>query len=85
MSSTQDTSTYQFSYSYADPNYSEGFSFQLTEQPGLGDAEAFAIFDAIRAALSAPGVFVPNVGLFKSRSVLTNYDTNPSATPPSFT
>lgn len=85
MSSSQDISTYEFSYSYQEPNYPNGFSFQLTEQPGFGDAEAFALFDAITAALSAAGTLVPNVGLFKSRTVRTQYDTNPTATPPSFT
>lgn len=85
MSSTRDVSTYEFAFSYPDPNYPNGFGFQLTEQPGFGDAEAFALEAAISAALTAPGVFVPNSSVFKSRSLDTQYDTNAAATPPSFT
>lgn len=85
MSNSRDVSTYEFAFSYPDPNYPNGFGFQLTGQPGFGDAEAFALKDAIAAALAAPGVLVPNSGVFKSRSVSTNYDTNATATPPSFT
>lgn len=85
MSSTQDVSTYEFAFNYTDPNYQNGFGFQISEQPGFGDAEAFALESAISAALGATASLAPNSGVFKSRKVATNFDTNAEAVPPSFT
>lgn len=85
MSTSQDISTYQFQFNYTDPFYGDGFGFRVSGRSGFGDAEAFALEAAILAALGATAPLAPSSSLFKFRSVSTQYDTNESATPPSFT
>lgn len=85
VSTQQTITTYQFSFSYTDPNYGNGFTFQVSAQPGFGDAEAFALEEAINTALDKTPSLAPNSGVLKAQVVTTNYQTNPTATPPSFT
>jgi hypothetical protein len=83
MSSTQDLSLYEFAGGYSDPDVQGSFDFRITQRPGFGDAEAFALKDALAAAF--PPVLSANIQVLKSRAVTTNYDTNDTADPPSFT
>lgn len=85
MSTVQDISTYEFSFGYTDPIYGDGLAFRISEQPGFGDAEAFALETAIMAALRATAPLAPSGVVLKFRNVATTYDTNATANPPSFT
>lgn len=83
MASNSDISTYEFAGNYSDPNVNGGFTFQVTARAGFGDAEAFALNEALNAAF--PAMLSATVAVFKARVVATNYDTNAGAVPPSFT
>lgn len=85
MSTQQTITTYQYSFNYTDPNYGNGFVFQISEQPGFGDVEAFALEEAIVAALAKTAPLAAFGSVLKSQVVTTNYQTNANATPPSFT
>ncbi len=83
MSSSSDTSTYEFAGNYSDPNVEGAFTFLVTAHAGFGDAEAFVLAEALTAAF--PPLMAASVAVLKARAVLTNYDTNADAVPPSFT
>jgi hypothetical protein len=85
MSAQQTVTTYQFAFNYSDPTYENGFGFQISGQPGFGDAEAFALEAAITAALGKSAPLAPVGSVFKAQLATTQYQTNANATPPSFT
>lgn len=83
MSTQQEITEYQFNFNYSDPVFNGGFGFQISGQAGFGDAEAFALQDAIMAALAKTPILASGGALFKSLTVSTQYQTN--ANPQSFT
>jgi hypothetical protein len=85
MSTVQSSTVYEFAFNYNDPNNNNGFGFLITEQAGFGDAEAFALEKAIMAALGTPAALSPVGNVTKSQLVTTQYQTNATAIPPSFT
>lgn len=86
MSSTQDITQYSFNIYWADPNpalMAPDIAFSVSQNSGFGDTDAFALLDALVAAL--PAAWGARGSVSKNESSNTSYTTNYASTPPSFT
>jgi len=85
MSQTQQLTGYNVSISASDPVHGGGLSidFGVSATPVFGDAEAFALFNGIVALI--PAGWNVEKELTREDTSTTNYTTNYTAVPPSFT
>lgn len=83
MSQTQQQTGYTFSVSAVDPQAGESsLYFTVQASKNFGDADAFALVDAIVAAF--PSSFAVSKQLSKTQDAFTTFTTNFDSTPPSF-
>lgn len=83
MSTTQEISQYGFNIYWGDPQFSPVIDFTVSQTASFGDADAFALLDALKAALPSAWGAVGSVQKFASSG--TSYTTNYTSAPPSFT
>lgn len=83
MSTTQDYSSYSFFFGYDDPQSLGEFNLQITRSASFGDADAFALFAALKAAFPAALHITGSVS--RSDSSTTSFTTDLASDPPAFT
>ena len=83
MSNTQGITQYSYTIYWSDPYSNANFTFVVSGTSSFGDAEAFALFEGIKAAF--PAALSAGGGVSKNATTSVNYTTDLASTPPSFT
>jgi len=83
VSSTQQYTQYSYTVYWSDPFTSANFTFTVSGTPSFGNAEAFALFEGIKAAF--PPALSPGGGVSKNVATNVSYTTDLATAPPSFT